>query len=154
MSTITVAQEAEHINFSSIDHFRNFLKELRRFYQYTAEEDIPKSFTLEGTVKLHGTHADVVFRKNVQNGTWEMWCESRNRVLTVEQDNCGFANFIHSIPVEVMQQLLQSILDVHKKQDETTEVHEVIVAGEFCGENIQKLVALVKLPKMFVVFDI
>jgi hypothetical protein len=47
----------------------------------------------KGTCKIHGTHADVVF--DCVNGT--MWAQSRNRVITCDKDNCGFAAFVHSV---------------------------------------------------------
>jgi hypothetical protein len=156
IENIQFTNAIKHKKFPSIDHFRVFLKELRRYYNYRSipDENIPKNFVLEGTVKLHGTHADLVFTKETNNHKWKMSCQSRNRVLSLEQDNCGFANFIHNIPSDIMQQFVQKILTIHNENNPNTQVVELMVAGEFCGESIQKKVALTSLPKMFVIFDI
>ena len=51
----------------------------------------PDSFVLQyvGTVKLHGTNASVV---EFEDGTIQF--QSKERVITVENDNAGFANFM------------------------------------------------------------
>lgn len=148
MESLKLVVDAEHQTFSSIDHFRVFLKELRRFYRNVPEDEIPNVFSLEGTVKLHGTHADVVFKRN-DDATWSMWCQSRNRVLSVKQDNCGFARFVDDIPPDDMLELLTQICSIYKG-----DAHQVMISGEFCGGSIQKNVALTALPTMFVMFDI
>ena len=42
-----------------------------------------------GTVKLHGTNAGVMFTPE------SVVAQSRKRVITVEDDNYGFARFVH-----------------------------------------------------------
>ena len=54
-----------HYNFGSIEHFKNFLHEVKFFYKNIPEDQKPKEIRLRGTVKLHGTHADYVYAKNV-----------------------------------------------------------------------------------------
>jgi len=150
-------RDAQHIKFSSIEHFRSFLKELRRHYRDVAEDEIPKSFLLEGTVKLHGTHADLVFRKcacdDGDDVVWKVHCQSRNRVLSLDQDNCGFANFVAGIPCNVLLDIVRNIEAIYR-ENTGNDATEVMVAGEFCGNDVQPKVALTQLDKMFVIFDV
>ena len=145
--------ETCHNNFGSIDQFRSFLKEVRDRFDHIEEKDKPKRLNLRGTVKLHGTHADIVFTR--KDDDIISWCQSRNRVITVGSDNCGFAKFVEDISIEDKEKLFLSIEEIYKKEGEKYgKMEKVMIAGEFCGENIQKGVALSKLPKMFVIFAI
>lgn len=155
-------QETEHVSFPSIEHFRSFLKELRREYRNTDEKDLPESFTLVGTVKLHGTHADIVYKrrendivyKRRENDIYDVWCQSRNRVISVESDNCGFAAFVNNLPEDVLKSIFAVVENVFQSSGAIEEITDLIVSGEFCGGNIQKKVALEKLEKCFVIYDI
>ena len=49
--------------------------------------------TFYGTVKLHGTNASVVV-----DHEGNFYCQSRNRVITPENDNYGFAEWLHEEP--------------------------------------------------------
>ena len=143
-----------HHKFGSIDHFKDFLREVKNFYKNTPEERKPNQIRLRGTVKLHGTHADYVSEKN-EDGTIELYCQSRNRVLSASSDNAGFAQFMDNIAIDKKLQLLSSIEAVYSANGEKAgPMKTLVVAGEFCGGNIQKHIALTQLPKMFVIFGI
>jgi hypothetical protein len=95
-----------------------------------------------GTVKLHGTHTDIV-----QDENFNLSIQSRNRIITPESDNLGFASFVHG---------LTDIEDLFEKVRQAIgkDVKTVVICGEWCGKGIQKGVALSKVPKMWVIFDI
>jgi len=116
------------VSFGSIGQFRNAIKHVR----YTGENPIIQA---HGTVKLHGTNASVCFSK--QDG---LWAQSRNNIITVENDNAGFARF-----VEDRKDVFETMLTTGG--DDT-----VTIFGEWCGGNIQKGVAINQLDKMFVIF--
>ncbi len=81
-------------------------------------------------VKLHGTNAAVQYHIDDS-----IIPQSRTNVLTVENDNAGFARW-------VMQ---------HKQTWEAA--RGMIVYGEWCGPGIQKNVAIAQIPKkIFAVF--
>ena len=95
---------------------------------------------MTGTVKLHGTNAS---RSINQDG--EQWSGSRSKIITPESDNAGFATFCHS-KNSVFERLFELI--------PFNGYDYITIFGEWCGQGIQKGVAIAELPKMFVVFDI
>lgn len=90
-----------------------------------------------GTVKLHGSNASVRFTPD-----GEIVAQSRTRVLSVGDDNFGFAAF-----VEKNKSLFKHFRDIIPE-------NEFTIYGEWCGGNIQPKVALEQLEKHFVIFSI
>ena len=146
--------------YPSIEQFRHFVKELG--YIRAATGHTPTHYNLTGTVKLHGTHADIVVHRpvlttNTDSDEWRYTHQSRNRVLTVQADNMGFAAFVEAIPVEERTELVESIQRTYMATSalaSTEPVHTIVMAGEWCGKGVQSGVALDKLPRMFVVYGI
>lgn len=126
-----------HIPFPSIEQFRTVLSNLKKI------QNLPDILTLEGTVKLHGTNASLVI-----NDT-NIVCQSRNRILSDEKDNCGFSQYINSIPKDKLITMIQIIRDTYANS-----IENLVIYGEWCGSTIQSHVALAQLPKMFVIFAI
>lgn len=95
-----------------------------------------------GTVKLHGTHTDIVQDENNC-----IYVQSRNRIITPESDNLGFASFVHNLP---------DVGGLFKNIRETLgeDAKHIMICGEWCGKGIQKGVALSKVPRMWVIFNI
>lgn len=97
-----------------------------------------------GTVKLHGTNAGV---------TWPagqpLVFQSRNRILKIGDDNAGFAATFDSPINQFWLKLAMAQIANHNKVSART---EMTVFGEWCGQGIQKNVAISELPKMFVIF--
>jgi len=110
------------------------------------------SIYLIGSVKLHETHADIVFVGN----TNEIRLQSRNQlVLGVENDNCGFAAFIAATDKKITLDLRDRILERYRKLNPDTRViGDVIIAGEWCGTGVQKKVAIAAIPKFFAIISI
>ncbi len=103
---------------------------------YDATKRMPV-LDFEGTIKLHGTNAAVV-----RNEDGSIHFQSRERIITPESDNAGFAlwaSTINWIPI------FNSII---------TRVARIEIFGEWCGGNIQGTVALNQLTKRFVVFKV
>jgi hypothetical protein len=102
-----------------------------------AREFLPegeRKVTYEGTVKLHGTNAGVHIDHD-----GAITCQSRNRVITPEDDNAGFAAWIHGSADILAWLSMQRLVD-------TT------FYGEWCGGNIMQGTALNKLEKHWVLF--
>ena len=99
---------------------------------------------LRGRVKLHGTNGCVVQTLNDERRS----VFSRNRRLTVDDDNMGFAAFV-ARRVDAFDEIFSRLSSAL-----FGEADEIAVVGEYCGGNIQKHVALAKFPKMFVVFAV
>ena len=122
---------SEHISFPEIQQFRNTVRTVRE----RAEHDgmtLP-ILTFTGSVKLHGTNASVVFP--VEGG---YYCQSRSQIITPEQDNAGFAKWV------------AATYDLFKHLENSG----VAVYGEWCGQGIQKGVAISQVPKQFIVFAV
>lgn len=75
----------EFIKWPKIGQFRNAVKAMRSFCDY---HQIPLPVVMyTGTIKVHGTNAAVRFI----NG--EVKFQSRNRMISVDDDNLGFARW-------------------------------------------------------------
>ena len=132
--------------YSSIEQFRTVIKEVRMHFDFKGKDENGKAIyqhtenypTLKfrGTVKLHGTNASIV---KYSDGRFEF--QSRERVLSLDDDNADFM-------AEMLQKNYQSLFDGIEFTD------YIAIYGEWCGGNIQKKVALNKLPKMFVIFGV
>lgn len=137
------------IKFPSIEQYRNVVRAVKAKAQFTGLDEqgeatynpnLPlPTLTFEGTVKLHGTNASAVISKE-----GNFWVQSRERIITPDDDNAGFAKFAYENreTFEAIAEQYSSIL------------YDVAIYGEWCGGNIQKGVALSQLPKMFVIFSI
>lgn len=146
---------SSHIAFPSINQFRNVVSHVKRKASFVGLDEAgeaildhtKKAPTLSfyGTVKLHGTNAAVVFSKT------GIAYQSRERVLTLEQDNAGFMAHMeqHYVALCTLEQKLVEAAKLESNEDST-----IAVYGEWCGGGIQKGVAITGLPKMFVVFAV
>jgi hypothetical protein len=133
--------------FPSIEQFRNVVRSVREHHDYKGKDEngspiyvhtepYPK-IIFNGTVKLHGTNAAVVkYPDRVEY-------QSRERVLSILHDNSGF----------MMAMSNKNLDDMFGRM--ATEFKDYLaVYGEWCGQGIQKGVAVSELPKMFVVFAV
>jgi len=126
------------IKFSKIQGFNNAVK-----YARSRREWPHGAIEFEGTTKLHGTNAGVLVRAD-----GSMTAQSRNRALSLDSDNCGFAAFaLESRRAAFLAGLAGVIGKSHAHDD------SVVVYGEWCGPGIQKGCAVNKMhDKHFVVF--
>eukprot|EP00798_Chlamydomonas_sp_ICE-L_P001081 gene1081-biopygen2444 len=131
------------IPFPPIQQFRNVLKEL----PYVFGSAIPQMLKFRGTVKLHGTHSDIV--RHFITGTPDFvdTIQSRNRILSVDNDNQGCHMFLTE---KKYSDLFDRIQAIHVADI----ISNIVVCGEYCGKGVQSKVALCKLAKMFVIFAI
>lgn len=123
------------IKFPSIEQFRSTVKRVTDRAKYHNES--PPTLEFRGTVKLHGTNASIVLHPD---GTHQV--QSRNQV--VKDGHFGFFEYVNE-NIETIKS------NVHCHVNTRT---PVTIYGEWCGEGIQKKIALAELPKMFVVFAI
>lgn len=122
--------------FHDIESLRHVCEDVKRHCEYKSL-DVRPTIKFRGTVKLHGTNGGVRV-----HGT-SVVAQGRNRALSIQSDNFGFAHFVAGNEVNFM--MLVAIA-AQSLQDEVT------LYGEWCGQGIQKAVAVAALPKMFVVF--
>lgn len=118
-----------HIAWTSIDQFHN----VRRTFREVPPTG-PHTVSYRAKVKLHGTNAAI---QVTPEGVLE--CQSRERVITPEDDNHGFARWVHSRKDEWLRALAPG----------------TVVFGEWAGPGVMKGVALSKIPeKVFAVFAV
>ena len=114
----------------------------------------PTWIALTGTVKLRGTHADIVF-PSVNSNDFRLQSRNRVRIVPGKEDNAGFAQFIQDVPRKRILALRDRIVSRHTELHPGDAVHgEIIVAGEWCGQGIQKGVALSQIPKFLAIISV
>lgn len=147
----------KHISFPSIEQFRNIVASVNRQHNFVGLDEngeaiydhnkIKPTLTFKGTVKLHGTNAGVCYNQN--DG---IWSQSRENIITPEQDNAGFAFFVESNKA-VFEELFAQVIDKTIPYVDPTQ-NTISIYGEWCGGNIQKGVAITNLPKSFFIFGV
>jgi hypothetical protein len=144
--------------FPSINQFQNVITQVKRKASFMGIDDAGEAIfnaaakfptlSFVGTVKLHGTNAAVVF--SPEGITYQ----SRERVLSAEQDNAGFYTHM-SQQGDALRDLYATLVWGSSLGMQQTPANTTIaVYGEWCGGNNQKSVAIAGLPKMFVVFAV
>ncbi len=111
-------------------------------YRFGAEDPIIK---LTGTVKLHGTHTDIVIESN-----YTIRIQSRNKLsLNIEHDNYNVAASLLPLRKDMLE-LSDRVKgrwqerNVFEKMDAN---EHVVLAGEWIGPGVQNKVAIASLPK-------
>lgn len=127
----------EVIKFGSIGQFRNFIKTM----QYLGLRKI----NLIGTVKIHGTNSSVGL--DLKDNS--LFYQSRNRVLSLDDDNYDFAKYIEDNKTEFLK-----IFDEIKNKTNTEKYDSIIIYGELAGKGIQNKVAVSQIDRFFAPFSI
>lgn len=127
----------EIIKFGSIGQFRNFIKTM----QYLGWRKI----NLIGTVKIHGTNSSVGL--DLKDNS--LFYQSRNRVLSLDDDNYDFAKYIEDNKVEFLK-----IFDEIKNKINTEKYDLIIIYGELAGKGIQNKVAVSQIDRFFAPFSV
>lgn len=135
------------VKFPSIDQFRNVVKQVRDRAKYHGQPLPVLQFN--GSVKLHGTNASVI--KDPRTG--EIWCQSREQIITPEKDNMGFARFISELPGRGIDTYFNIAATVYGHNN-IKQGDLIGIYGEWCGQGVMKGVAISQVPKRFVVFGI
>ncbi len=129
--------------FHDIESLRHVCEDVKRHCEY-AEKEVKPTVKFRGTVKLHGTNGGVRVFNDESEFVRSVVAQGRNRDLTIQSDNFGFAHFVAGR--EVQFDALRRFMGLADSN--------VTFYGEWCGTGIQKKVAVASLPKMFVIFGI
>lgn len=135
---IYMSKPEQFISFPKIEQFRKVCTEVKYHY----DNDTP-TIRFKGTVKVHGTNAGVSW--DFKN---KICPQSRNRLITVENDNAGFAKFVKEKEVNIIN-IMKKIAILYPGHD--SEI--LYLYGEWCGKGIQARVAVAELSPRFIVFD-
>ena len=133
---------------SSIGQFRQMISNIRKHQEYIKDTHgiepplpIVKAY---GTIKLHGTNAGFELSGKGHH------FQSKNNVLTLQKDNAGFCAFGET-NLEQFKRLANHIANICEIDVNAT---PITLFGEWCGNGIQKSVAINELPKMWVFFSV
>lgn len=124
--------------FSKIKQFRDVVKKVQQHCKH--HNTIPPVLKFTGTVKLNGTNAGIGYRFD----TDFLWAQSRERTITPEDDNAGFARFVEDNK-EFFKDFCARLCAQYRTM-------EVMLFGEWAGGSIQSGVALSQLPKQLYIF--
>lgn len=127
----------EIVKFESVGQFRNFIKTM----QYLG---LRKS-NLIGTVKIHGTNSSVGL--DLKDNS--LFCQSRNRVLSLDDDNYDFVKYVEDNKSEFLK-----IFNEIKNKINPENYDSIIIYGEWAGKGIQNKVAVSELDRFFAPFSI
>ena len=120
--------------FTDIESLRHVVKRVRDNCDFHGRTY--PTIVYKGTVKLHGTNGGVRVTGE------DVVAQGRNRVLTIQSDNFGFAHFVSS-----RSSLFRKLADCVGSND-------VTFYGEWCGQGIQKGVAVSQVARHFVIFQV
>lgn len=135
------------VKFPSIEQYHHLLKSARKTFLRKDNEASSLEIDFIGTVKVHGTNAGAVW--NVNSG---LHAQSRNRIITEDNDNFDFASFvaIHSTAIKSVMQKIATQYNIDLKDEHA----HFALFGEYCCDNIQAKVALTGLkPRKWIVYD-
>jgi len=129
--------------------------ELIENYTYRFGTESP-TIKLTGTVKLHGTHADIVVEHDNS-----IRLQSRNRLsLDIEHDNYDVAASLLPLRTEILE-LAEKVKERWREINYGNYGRKlegddpIILAGEWIGPGVQKKIGISKLPKRcFVILSI
>lgn len=143
--------------FPSIDQFRHVVGDVCHRAEYIGQDANDKPMydttrpkpvlTFTGTVKLHGTNCGLAF--DLLTGA--VVGQSRERNLTVMEDNYGFFAWATGAGAQEVERLRQSVT---RAAADLGSVRTLQVFGEWCGPQINGKTGIGKLPLRWVIFRV
>lgn len=138
--------------FPDIEQFRNVIRAVKQKATYVNKDEkgepiynnaLPlPTLSFHGTVKLHGTNCVIGY----DSSACDIWVQSRERIITPENDNAGAAKFIQERE-RIFQVYALNIANQLK-------FDKVLFCGEYIGKGVQSGVAVAQMEKSFVLFAI
>ncbi|KAK5084902.1 hypothetical protein LTR24_007390 [Lithohypha guttulata] len=137
---------------------QDFLASLQKL---KSEGKLPPILDLEGTTKLHGMHADIVYDlheplTDSAASKQPILFQSRNRICEPDENQQGWPRDVAQFP-DALIYLQTRILArfAEKNPDKTVNrAFPLIVAGEWIGGRVQRDVGLAQLSNRFVILSI
>ena len=127
----------KHTKMREIEQFRHIM------YHINRQENKPRLINAIGTVKLHGTNVSVCRNND------DIWTQSKNQIITPEQDHVDFSKFAFS-KLDFFKEKFNKIQDYCGLTKKDT----IAIYGEWVGQGIQKTVAISKIEKSFFIIGI
>lgn len=146
--------------FPSIEQFRHVVDDVRHQATYIGQsaadeplydESLPKPvLTFRGLTKLHGSNCGVRFMPHGAGYAWQ--AQSRERVLSVAEDNFGFCAWGESPAGSAALHILGSLCGFFAARAHSAELQAVTVFGEWCGPGVNGKTGIGRLPMRWVIF--
>ena len=114
------------VKFPSIEHLRHLTKDL-------AHNNV-NEITFTGKVKLHGTNAAIGYDRLTDT----LWVQSRQRIITPEDDNYGFATWVY--------ENVEHWLAAARFTADAFDADRLVIFGEWAGTGINQGAAICSLP--------
>lgn len=130
--------------YRSIDGLSKIFTQMRNQASYE-KRDFSTLPTLDftGTVKIHGTNAGMRIESSESNAVIP---QGKDREVSFEQDNAGFAAYCMTLPPKIVQELYKAF--------NPSGIGVLTIFGEWAGEGVQHGVGVANLPKHFVIFSV
>jgi hypothetical protein len=125
---------------------RNVVSQVRRNMNISQDPTFRVYPTLmfRGTIKLHGTNA------SIRRTDGQYFAQSRERILTLDSDNYGFASWVHR---SILDPVFKAELDAMFNRVCSDPTVTVTIYGEWAGAGVQKNVGISKIdtvPHFFI----
>ena len=127
-----------HISMGKVPRIKDVLRDLSRL------NNVPSTLTVVGTEKWHGTNAAVCYSR--EDG---IWFQSRNRVITVDEDNAGCAKEMHK-RLPYFKSIINSLIEEYLPSNTKSTISLYM---EYAGGNIQQKSCVSGLSKRFAIFS-
>lgn len=117
------------VEFKKFDSIEQYRQAIRSVHDYCYRHDINTKPTLKfiGTVKIHGTNAGIGYN----NKTGELTYQSRERIITPQSDNAGFAMWAYSdIGKIAVQNVIESAIEYFENHY-AENVETIYIYGEW-----------------------
>jgi hypothetical protein len=144
----------KHYPYPKIKQFRDIVRQVKVGSEFIGKDENGQpiynsnrekpTLRFKGSTKIHGTNAGI----GIDN-EGNLWCQSRENIVTVEKDNMGFAFFVESRKQDILR-LFDFIITDNAIED----YDAIVIYGEFAGKGIQKGVAISEIEKSFFIFDV
>ncbi|KAB2573889.1 Glutamate carboxypeptidase tre2 [Lasiodiplodia theobromae] len=123
--------------------YPKILSDIRPFLRYLSKHGAPAPLHMTGTVKLHGTHADMRIDLSIGPDNATVTPQSRNNTTLTRgaRDNYEFAAFCaaqHAAIVRLAERACARWRELHPASDDSPMNEDVILAGEWIGSGVQK----------------
>lgn len=142
------------VKYHKIRQFRDVIKQVEHSARFQGLDEkgepiylhvqLPK-LTFKGTIKLHGTNAQICYNPN---SIPSVKIGKRSSLIGLEQLN---AHFEFNRFVQVTRQ--QEIINWLNTYEFLSDNEQLCIYGEWAGQSIQKGVGISELPKSFYIFD-
>lgn len=143
------------IKYPSTEHFKNVVANVNRHYNLVGLDETGKEIydlslpkpviRFKYTTKIHGSNDGVSY-----NNIAGFWIQSRENIITIANDNAGFAFFVESNK-EVFMALIKQVAE---KENIDLDTNTITIYGEWAGKGVQGGVGVSKIPKSSFTFGV